>query len=746
MANDPKHPLLNPILALHMEPHPKPSRGGGKSDANVQYKRLAQQKAVLSQAALDLYDQRNSLPIFGGWTHLVAKMFAEDSLAPSYTPTDLFGPIHGCRIVAPLKHGYLIEAKVEWLPKLAHAIKNPTSASQRCDISRVQSLSSFGQKERLRQHSLDELWNAAPEKGKGRQFFLWLAPYQNAAAQAGLIEKLEALATEQIILPTFPATQLLGEITDAGTEVTAAPSRSSIVRATDSYRNTGIGSAAIMAPNKEALSKLVASGVSHRIDPVRSIKATAPGEGVEPTPPTNITGEPIVGVVDGGLHAPSYKSAEAWRVVPLIPDAEADRRHGNAVSSLVVQGYAWNHNRPLPQLDCQIGTVQAVPHGNVSIGDHELIEYLAAVMHEHPETSVWNISANQDISTYDNDEVSALGYGLNELARAANILPVVSIGNGKNSQTRPNPPADCDAAIVVGGRRADPKGYPSGGCPSCLQGPGPDGMLKPDVSWFSELRMIGGVVATGSSYATAITSSLAAHTYANLKSPSPDMVKALLISNCELSEHDPRLGWGTPYDDILPWFCKPGTVILAWNAQIRPGAYYYWNDIPIPPELIRNGKLYGCASLTAILNPLISPFSGANYFASRLQTSLQYRNSKGWGNLLGSMQESSLPEHDSREYLKKWNPVRHHFRDFSKRAGIGFMGDRFRLCARVYTRDLYQFGWNHHSEAGPQEVAFVLSLSAPDKEGESLYNSIVQKLGNLVESAVANQEIDISNQ
>jgi len=59
-------------------------------------------------------------------------------------------------------------------------------------------------------------------------------------------------------------------------------------------------------------------------------------------------------------------------------------------------------------------------------------------------------------------------------------------------------------------------------------------------------------------------------------------------------------------------------VTLAWRAYIEPGANYYWNDIPVPRELVRNGKLYGRASLTAILRPLVSPFAGANYFASRL--------------------------------------------------------------------------------------------------------------------------------
>jgi hypothetical protein len=438
-------------------------------------------------------------------------------------------------------------------------------------------------------------------------------------------------------------------------------------------------------------------------------------------------------------------SAEAWRVPPLVSNAQADRRHGNAINSLVIQGHAWNRNRVLPDLDCRVGTVQAVPHeqANRHFDEAELIDYLAAAMRAHPETKVWNISANQEISREDAEEVSVLGFELNELARAANVLPIVSIGNVRRDPLAPpNPPADCNAALVVGGRQANGQGEPANACGQCLAGPGPEGMLKPDVSWFSQLRMIGGVVATGSSYPTALMSSLAAHTYANLKDPSPDLVKALLLSTCELEGHHANLGWGTPYHGSLPWTCKPGSVTLAWRAQLNAGSNYYWNDIPIPPELVVRGKLSGRASLTAILNPLVSPFGGANYFASRLQVSLQYPDGDGWKSLLGSMEESTLTENAARDELMKWQPVRRHVRDFTKRGGLKFDGSSMRLYARVFTRDLYQYRWTHHSSAGPQDVAFVLTLSGLDGS-PSIYDSMVQRLGNFVESAVLNQDIDV---
>jgi hypothetical protein len=46
---------------------------------------------------------------------------------------------------------------------------------------------------------------------------------------------------------------------------------------------------------------------------------------------------------------------------------------------------------------------------NLQFTERDLIEYLAAVIRDHPETHVWNISANQEGPQFDPEEVSALG-------------------------------------------------------------------------------------------------------------------------------------------------------------------------------------------------------------------------------------------------------------------------------------------------------------------------------------------------
>ena len=122
---------------------------------------------------------------------------------------------------------------------------------------------------------------------------------------------------------------------------------------------------------------------------------------------------------------------------------------------------------------------------------------------------------------------------------------------------------------------------------------------------------------------------------------------------------------------------------LVWTSSVRAGHWHYWEEIPIPPELIHAGKLRGRVALTAVLRPKVSELGSANYFSTRLQVALQYTQANGkWGNLAGSMREDSDPELTARADLAKWNPVRHHVNEIPN--GRAFTGNSLRVCARVF--------------------------------------------------------------
>jgi hypothetical protein len=447
---------------------------------------------------------------------------------------------------------------------------------------------------------------------------------------------------------------------------------------------------------------------------------------------------PVVAIVDGGLTAPSYKVAEAWRAPAFINDGHANHVHGNRVTSLVVQGHDWNNKLNLPILYCQVGTVQAVPKNGTGIllDPEAFVQYLDAVMSAYPNTKVWNLSMNEP-SPCDPEKVSYLGHQIAILARKHGILPVISVGNKPGDLLQP--PADCEAALTTGGRMHNGDGDPAGACPVSLKGPGPSSMLKPEISNFSHVRVIGGLTTKGSSYSAALTSPLAAHTLQRLRDPSPDLAKALILHTSADGQFDGATGFGTPAAG-LPWETPQGSVTLQWKAALKPGAAYYW-ELPIPPSLIKTGKLRGRGKLTAILNPhpLVTEFAGPNYFSVRLETALQFERDGKFHNLLGSLETGKLTEEQARTIDHKWSPVRHHARPIR---GVGFEGDNLRVYARCFTRDLYLYSFGSNDEVPGMDVEFVLTLHTDDA-ADDIFGEIRSALGAFVEIATVDVDIHV---
>ena len=79
---------LNPVLSLLMDPTPKAVTGGGKNANGIAFSRLDSQQKLLSENLKSIQED-SSLVEHSGKIHLLVKMF-EDSLAPSWTPNDLF--------------------------------------------------------------------------------------------------------------------------------------------------------------------------------------------------------------------------------------------------------------------------------------------------------------------------------------------------------------------------------------------------------------------------------------------------------------------------------------------------------------------------------------------------------------------------------------------------------------------------------------------------------------------------------
>ncbi|MGS0737825.1 S8 family serine peptidase [Pseudomonas sp. GG8] len=739
-------PLINPVLKFMRQASPSTVSGGGKSAKNIVLARLQSQQENLSEAVLNL-DKKNKTA-HDGMTHLIARMF-DDSHAPSWTPSDVFGLSAGCRIIAPAHEGYLIEVETSAFSTLANNIKRPRTVNEKVDISRVSEVNLFDSNEVMRSLPVTQLWKESRDNGGDGYFNVWLLPFTNKAPRESVANSLRNIHKKHKLS--------FGDI-----EFSNAFKKSDSVPITQENSDTlfleslltnyilqGHAIASIQLHTEAALSDLVTSGSVYRVDPVAPIgSVSTPGAGAEPTPPSQKNNLPTVLIVDGGTNASSYQHLQTSKINVLVNDFNADIKHGNQVTSLICHAHSWNNNRSLPQLNCKFISAQAIAKRSAAKSPslNQLISYLKAVAKETGQHSkVWNMSFNQEKPSLSKTEVSYLGHEISKIAREYGILPIISIGNVlKLGDKALCPPADCEAALTVSGRIANADGTPGVACKTSLKGPAPAGMIKPDLSWFSTLRMIGGVVETGTSFSTPLVSALAAHTFNNLKEPTPDLVRALLINTSELHTHDQSLGWGTPWSaESLPWMCETGAVTLAWTAKIKPGFSYYWNDIPLPVDMIEDGKLTGTIALTAILKPVVSNLTGPNYFSTRLQVALQSTTKAGrTENLLGSMKEHKEKELSAREDLAKWSPIRRHVKEFSSKT-LG--KTTARLHARIFARDLYQFQMAHHSELGDQEVSFVLTFKT-NKTGEDIYNNMVTELGSDIESAIIEQNINLELQ
>lgn len=732
--------VLNPLLSFLEDPTPKSVNGGGKNANGILWARLDIQKEALSES-LDSIRQDKTIIAHAGKIHLLIKMF-NDSLAPSWTPTDLFETNPYTRLVSPAYNGFLVETSKDKIPEIIKKIKGAGNDRIKVDISRLESIKAFDRSEVLRGRSLSEL----EFNDEDNQFNVWLLPFHDPNARFSVAEELEELVDEDVI--TF-GESVYDNIFEEGKKISGSRS---FKRKLKQYLSHGHLTFTAIVKNKEDFNQLIGSGGIYRIEPVKKVttKSIPPGDGAEPSPKMiNKETAPVVVIVDGGCSSKSYLPLNVINIKPLIDRNDADLKHGNRVTSLVCQGGAWNNKLHLPQLECKFITVQAISKKDIELQPttEQFINYLRVVAEKTKGlSSVWNLSFNEASPSDNFEEISRLGHEISLLARDFNILPVISIGNANvDNPTTLCPPADCEAALTVSGRRASHFGEVSSHCPKSLRGPAPGGMKKPELSWFSKLRMLGGDIGTGTSFSAPLISSIAAHTFKNLKEPTPDLVKALLINKAEGLEHDLALGWGTPWrkGSSMPWMCEDGTVTLAWNSKLKAGSAYYWNNIPIPPEMIVDGKIKGSIILTAILKPVVAELAGDNYFSTRLQCALQHVTDEGKAkNLLGTMKESTEKEIDSRSELAKWSPIRHHGKCFK---GVSVDNNKVRLYARIFTRDLFQYNYTSHHELDEQDVAFVLTFKS-DGDDPSIYDSMKQQLGNKVETAVIEQDITLDSE
>jgi hypothetical protein len=114
----------------------------------------------------------------------------DKSIAPSYTPRDLFSSDYGAELVAPWRHGYLAETSAEALTRLArHLAGDRLPIATKVDISRIRAVSLLATD--LMEQDFEALWlRAMVLDGQARLFLGSPAPFRAEAARESLIAEL----------------------------------------------------------------------------------------------------------------------------------------------------------------------------------------------------------------------------------------------------------------------------------------------------------------------------------------------------------------------------------------------------------------------------------------------------------------------------------------------------------------------------------------------------------------------------
>ncbi len=730
-------PQNKPVLRLLIEPEQKTPHTGGGIRILPQYR---ERRNKLKGKIGNILNQENSGTLWFAQRSLIHVVMDENCLAPSWMPEKLFSDHVQARFVAPWRDGYLIEVSKGTQERLLDVLDNPTSQRQQQDISAVKDVLPFH--ESLGNEIASDAWEKARSRRGNRAptFIATLAPFADRQARvevAALVRRIfgNARAGESASRPKSAA-QIEKEDQTRGLSSLTFPAfdASHSGSGLAPYVNGKTSRLVITANNEEDLTAALKAGAVVHWSAVTPLAPTAPELEFEPDELPVITdGLPIVGVIDGGLTSNRYRSAVAWEEESFISPRYLDDAHGNSIAGLIVDAHAWNDELSMPKLYCRLGLAPAVPNENyMGPWDFpELISYIDTIVGSHTDTKVWNVSANLDYSC-DPLQVSEFGHALHDIARRHEVLFVISSGNrDPDFPEVVAPPADASAGITVSGRRHKRDGTVGNPCEVSRTGRGPDGMLKPELSWFSVQRTASNDFGQASSWAAPLVSRLAAHTWEKLQEPTPNLVKGLLLNAADHSTYKLSTGFGSPIKPELPWLTSGDRAVITWPAQLTEGYDYTWSGIKIPRNLIRNGKLVGRVRFIAILDAE-TQMVGPNYFSTRIQASVRYQNEEGkWDRLVGSL-KTETAENLSRKLDNKWQPVRC---DVRTCGDLSIGNDELRVQARLFWRDRFRHpGVDFDQYLGA--ATFVLSFESIDGT-PVVHDEFVSLMGDKVTTALS---------
>lgn len=366
-----------------------------------------------------------------------------------------------------------------------------------------------------------------------------------------------------------------------------------------------------------------------------------------------------LGILDSGIEPLDvFKPWMPREQFTQYPSTYLDTSHGTAVASVallgdLLEGAEWVGRDGIELMDCAVVPNQS----RASIDEDELIMNVKEAVNSFPDVRIWNMSISLTKSMRENT-YSDFASVLDELQVEKDMLICKSTGNHfmltKEHYVPITAGSESVMCISVGSMaHAQHEGDFSpidGPSPFTRRGPGPNSLIKPDVSHYggngridekshqmiptgvSVLSQSGTVTSTvGSSFSTPRVSGLACRLAQSLNYPfDPLLIKALIIHSAKypealaLSEQDrvDLCGYGIPssLDHIL--YDSPDEITLILRSKLPKGRKVEILDFPMPNCLVRDEHYAGQITATLVHKPLLDPSQGLEFCQS--EVSLQF--------------------------------------------------------------------------------------------------------------------------
>lgn len=383
--------------------------------------------------------------------------------------------------------------------------------------------------------------------------------------------------------------------------------------------------------------------------------------------------EPVVGVIDTQFDVGVYFHEWVKYENKLSADfeiKEEDRRHGTAVSSIIVDGPTFN-----PTLDDGCGRFRVRHFGVATAGrfsSFTILKLIRNIVAENRDIKVWNLSLGSAMEIH-NNFISPEAAELDNIQSEYDVIFIVAGTNkGKNapSSYRIGAPADSLNSLVV--NAVDFSGKSAS---YTRVGPVLSFFHKPDISYYGGdgpdkivvCEPLGKAYVKGTSFAAPWITRKIAYLI-HIMGLSREVAKALIIDSAagwkRKDDSSFRIGYGIVpkrIEDIL--YSKDDEICFIMNGSIDEYETYTYN-IPVPQDMKMHPYF---AKATLVYFPKSDRNQGVDYTSTEMDIHfgrIMEKDGKATIKTIDCNKQGedglvTIYEEDARKMYRKWDNVKH---------------------------------------------------------------------------------------